>query len=103
LHFHITADRTELVDPGDVRSFSAICPPGLTHDELAERVRRDDLGQLLDGDAHLMVPVETVRRMATGRVGPDWPADLARMVEYAAARGWTDPDRTRVRAHVERR
>jgi hypothetical protein len=102
LHFHITADRTELVDPQDVRSFSAACASELTHDELAERVRHDGLGELLPGDTHLMVPVETVRRMAEGRVGPGWAADLAGMVEYAAGKGWTDRDGTRVRAHIER-
>jgi hypothetical protein len=103
LHFHITADRTELVDPEDVRSFSAVCPPDLTHDELVESVRRDDLGELLPDDAHLMIPVETVRRMAEGHVGPGWPDDLATMVGYAAGKGWTDRDGSRVRAHIERR
>jgi hypothetical protein len=102
LHFHITADRTELVDPQDVRSFSAVRAPELTHDQLAERVRDDGLGELLPGDTHLMVPVETVRRLAEGQVGPGWGADLAAMVEYAAGRGWTDRDGTRVRAHIER-
>jgi hypothetical protein len=103
LHFHITADGTELVDPEDVRSFSAVCPPELGRAELVESVRRDGLGELLAGDEHLMVPVDTVRRMAAGRVGPGWPADLATMVEYAAGKGWTDRDGTRVRAHIERR
>jgi hypothetical protein len=102
LHFHITPDRTELVDPQDVRSFSAVCAPDLTHDELAQRVRDDGLGELLPGGTHLMVPVETVRRMAEGQVGPGWPDDLAAMVDYAAGEGWTDRDGTRVRAHIER-
>jgi hypothetical protein len=102
LHFRITADRAELVDPEDVRSFSAVCPPELTHDELAASVRRDGLGELLPGDTHLMVPVETIRRMAAGRVGPGWPDDLAKMVDYAAGKGWTDEDGSRVRAHIER-
>jgi hypothetical protein len=103
LHLSITADRTELVDPQDVRSFAAVCPPGLTGAELAERVRDDDLGELLPDGEHLMVPVETLRRLAAGRVGPGWPDDLAAMVDYAAGKGWTDRDGTRVRAHVERR
>jgi hypothetical protein len=36
-------------------------------------------------------------------VGPGWPDDLAAMVGYAAGKGWTDRDGTRVRAHIERR
>jgi hypothetical protein len=40
--------------------------------------------------------------MAAGRVGPGWPDDLAKMVDYAAGNGWTDEDGSRVRAHIER-
>ena len=102
MQFRITADRVELADPEDVRSFSAACPPGLTHDELVDSVRRAGLGELLPGDTHLMVPVEAIRRLAAGRVGPGWPDELAKMVDYAAGKGWTDQDGTRVRAHIER-
>jgi hypothetical protein len=103
LYFHITADSAELVEPQDVTSFSAVCPADLGEDALAASVQRADLGELRPGGGHLMVPVQTIRRMAADRVGPGWPDDLEKMVDYAVARGWTDHDGTRVRAHIERR
>ncbi|MFC5993926.1 hypothetical protein ACFQE5_06855 [Pseudonocardia hispaniensis] len=103
VYFRITADSAELVDPQDLTSFSAVCPADLGPDELAASVRRADLGELLPGDGHLMVPVDTIRRMAAERVGPSWPDELAKMIDYAARKGWTNDDGTRVRAHIERR
>jgi hypothetical protein len=102
LYFRITGDSAELVDPQDVRSFHAVCPATLGHHELADSVRRADLGELLPGDGHLMVPLDTVRRMAADRVGPGWSDDFAKMISYAASKGWTSEDGTRVRAHIER-
>ncbi len=102
MYFHITADSVELRDPENVTDFSVTCPPTLGHDELAASVRRADLGELLAGDRHLMVPVDTIHRLAADRVGPGWSDDFRKMIEYAASKGWTDEDGTRVRAHVER-
>jgi hypothetical protein len=100
--FRITADSAELLEPQDVTSFSATCPADLDDERLAGSVRRAGLGELLAGAGHLMVPVATIRRMAAGRVGPGWPEDLAKMVDYAAGKGWTSEDGTRVRAHIDR-
>jgi hypothetical protein len=102
VYFRITKDSAELVDPQNVRAFHAVCPAALGHDDLAESVRRADLGEVLAGDTHLMVPVDTVRRLAAGRVGPTWENDLAGMLAYATGKGWTDETGTRVRAHIER-
>lgn len=49
-----------------------------------------------------MVPIDTIRRLATGRVGPGWPHDFAGMIAYAAGKGWLSDDGTHVRAHVAR-
>lgn len=102
MYFRITADSAELVDPQDVTGFYATCPSTLGHDDLSASIHRADLGELLPDDSHLMVPTDTIRRMAAGRVGPSWPDDFRKMIEYAASKGWTDDDGTRVRAHVER-
>jgi hypothetical protein len=103
LHFRITAESVELVDPQDTRSFSVLCPADLGDDDLAAVVARAGLGEVLPGGEHLMVPVDTVRKMAAGRVGPDWPDDLSAMLDYAAGKGWASADGTRIRAHIERR
>jgi hypothetical protein len=102
MYFRITRDSVELIAPEDVTSFHAVCPADLSHDDLAESVRRADLGELLPEDTDLMVPVETIRRLAAGRVGPDWEQDLAGMVAYATGKGWVDETGTRVQAHLER-
>jgi len=102
LYFRITNDSAQLVDPQDVRSFYVQCPEELGHDDLVDSVRRADLGELLPGDSHLMVPLDTIRRMAADQVDPGWSDDFAKMISYAASKGWTSEDGTRVRAHVER-
>jgi hypothetical protein len=101
VYFRITMDSAELVDPQDVTAFHAVCPPGLDGAELAGRVRDAGLGELLP-DGHIMVPVDAVRRYASGHVGPTWEQDLAGMVAYAASKGWTDETGTSIRAHIER-
>ncbi len=101
LYFRISSDSVELAEPSDFTAFYAVCPPGLADGELVDIVRREDLGDLLPGGGHLMVPLETVRRLAAGRVGPDWARDFDSMIAYAAGKGWLSEDGTRVRAHVE--
>ncbi|GAA4559118.1 hypothetical protein [Pseudonocardia xishanensis] len=102
MYFRITAADVELVDPADVQGFSAVVPADLPPEDLAASVARHELGEVLPGGEHLMIPLETVRRLAEGRVGPDWPADFEKMIAYAASKGWTSADGTAVRAHVER-
>jgi hypothetical protein len=100
VYFRLTSDAAELVDPADVKAFHVVCPPGLDGADLAARLRTAGLGELLP-DGHVLVPVAAIRRYARGRVGPGWEEDLAGMVAYATAKGWTDETGTRVRAHVE--
>jgi hypothetical protein len=52
---------------------------------------------------HVMIEVEWLRREALlGGVGPEWEEGLRSMIKYASTRGWTAPDNTAIRAHVER-
>lgn len=101
MHFRISSESVELIEPDDVTSFRAVRPAGLGQDQLAEIVRQEDLGEVLPGGGHLMVPLETVRRMAAGRVGPGWNQDFDSMIAYAERKGWLSDDGTRVRAHLE--
>jgi hypothetical protein len=54
----------------------------------------------LEGD-HAWIAVDSVRRMAAGRVGPGWDADFEGMLAFAASQGWIDPTGGSIRAHVE--
>lgn len=94
----MTRDSVELVDPLDVTAFHVVCPLGVS---LEVRLRETGLGELLpDGD--VFVPVDTIRRYASGNVGVGWERDLAGMVAYAVRKGWADEAGARIRAHVER-
>jgi hypothetical protein len=101
VYLRITRESAELVEPEEVTSFRAECPADLGRDELADRARQAGFGELLD-DGHLMVPIETIRRLAAGLVGPGWLEDFAGMIAYATGKGWVSGDGTHVRAHLER-
>ena len=101
MYFRINSQSVELIEPDDVTSFHAVRPAGLGQGELAEIVQKEDLGEILPAGDHLMVPLGTVRRMAAGRVGPDWEQKFDAMIAYAARKGWLSEDGTKVRAHLE--
>ena len=54
----------------------------------------------LEGD-EAWIAVDAVRRMAQGRVGPEWDAELDAMLAYARTKDWLDPTGNAIRAHVE--
>jgi hypothetical protein len=56
-------------------------------------------GRLEGGDA--WIAVDAVRRMAQGRVGPEWDAELDAMLAYARTQDWLDPTGNAIRAHVD--
>ena len=58
--------------------------------------------ELLPDGAHVMIPVETLRRLAAGRVPEGWDADFEAMLEYARSKGWLNDEGDAVRAHLER-
>ena len=56
-------------------------------------------GRLEGDDAY--ITIDAVRRMAAGRVGPTWDADLGAMLDYAKTKGWLDEAANSIKAHVE--
>lgn len=56
-------------------------------------------GRLEEGDA--WITVDSVRRMARGRVGPGWDDDLAVMLDFACSKGWLDERGNAIQAHIE--
>jgi hypothetical protein len=102
LYFRITDGSVDLVGPEDVTTFHVQCPADLPAAALGATVRNSGLGEVLPGDDHVLIEVDAVRRLAAGRVGPDWESEFAGMLAYAARKGWLDESGTRVQAHVER-
>jgi hypothetical protein len=66
-----------------------------------------DLGSLgtVDADgAHVWLIVDALRAAAAATVSDDveaWRAGFDGMIAYAAKSGWTNPEVTSVRAHIE--
>ena len=56
-------------------------------------------GRLEGEDA--WIGVDAVRRMAGGRVGPDWDVSFAGMLDYARSKGWLDEAGHAIKAHIE--
>jgi len=54
----------------------------------------------LEGD-DAWITVDAVRRMAQGRVGPEWDDELAAMLQFARGKGWLDENGNVIRAHIE--
>ena len=92
----VHAGGVRLDDPADCRQFHVV------HDRsvpLDAALRAAGAGYA-DG-AEAMIDVSWLRGQAHTRVGADWPADFAAMLQYAAAKGWLSADRGHVRAHIE--
>jgi hypothetical protein len=88
-----------LEEPGDCKRFHVAVvngdDPALVFGALV-----DAAAGRLEGD-HAWITVDAVRRMAGGRVGPDWDAEFDGMLAFAASKGWLDPSGASIRAHVE--
>ena len=50
---------------------------------------------------HVWLDIEELGRRAEPPGNPAWRSGYDAMIAYVADKGWTDPDRTVVRAHVE--
>lgn len=46
--------------------------------------------------------LDTAALRTAGNGDPDWDTQFDAMLNYAASKGWTDRDLSRVRAHVVR-
>jgi hypothetical protein len=92
----VHAGGVRLYDPADCRRFHVVHNGQVALDAAL----RAAAAGYADG-AEAMIDMSWLRGQAHGRVGADWPADFAAMLEYAATMGWRSADRGHVRAHVE--
>jgi hypothetical protein len=51
-------------------------------------------------DDHVWVGVDWVRQQAAGRVAANWEGDFAKMLDFAAGKGWLDEGGQAIQAHV---
>lgn len=71
---------------------------GVDDDTAARVLRSSGLG-VVDGD-HAWL--ETAALRAAGDASPEWTARFDAMLAYAASKGWSSEDGSRVRAHIVR-
>ena len=64
-------------------------------------------GALVDAAAgrleggHALITIDSVRRMAAGRVADDWGDRFDGMLGYARTKGWIDETGSSIQAHIE--
>ena len=100
-----------LEEPADTKRFHVVIVGGSVGGSGAGSGASSDLGLVygalvdaaagrLEGD-DAWISVDAVRRMASGRVGPEWDGDFSAMLDYAATKGWLDETGHTIKAHVE--
>ncbi|HWF16533.1 MAG TPA: hypothetical protein VG244_10170 [Acidimicrobiales bacterium] len=95
----LSESRVHLADPGDFTRFS-VATEG--EGDLAEVVRQSGLGRLRDEGAQVVVDPVALRALAGAAATGDWDEGFSEMCDYAATKGWVEPDGGIV-AHVTRR
>lgn len=102
MYLAITRDGVALHQPERTNDLYASYRQRMNAGQLSAALAEHDAGELIDGGAHVMVPVATLRRLAAGRVPEGWDADFDAMLTKARERGWLSDDGETVRAHLER-
>jgi hypothetical protein len=87
----------ELVEADDFRRFHVQLVGSA--DVAAAAAALQPVGRL-DGDV-AWIRLEGLRQLAGERRTPRWEAELARMLEFAKARGWLSADGREIQAHCE--
>jgi hypothetical protein len=100
-----------VVDLGaDPAAVSLVEPSDCTRFHLAVRGPSDPvaLGRVLaatesgwlNEQGAAFVSIGALRRLSVGRVQPGWDTAFQTMIDWAASKGWTNPEGTAIQAHV---
>jgi hypothetical protein len=94
----VDATGVRIVEPETLTSFAVVSSLPLADIDAA--LRAADLGHVQDG--HAWVSADVLESRAAALVStPDWAAKYRDMVDFAAAHGWWDAERARIRAHIQ--
>jgi hypothetical protein len=94
-----TPPRVTLEEPADTKRFHLEVVGGFDGAMVYGALVDAAAGRLEGEDA--WIGVDSVRRMASGRVGAEWDDDFTAMLDYARTKGWFDEAGHAIRAHVE--
>ncbi|QSI48901.1 hypothetical protein [Thermobispora bispora] len=89
-----------LEEPADCTRFHVAIEGDGDEEALRRALTGSGFGRLVSRD-QAYIEVETVRRLARGRVDDGWPERFQAMLEYAARKGWLDETGTAIAAHCE--
>lgn len=95
MHLELDRGQVVLADARTFDSFHVTRPGDIPVETFATALHEQGAGQLV-GD-HVQVSTAWLRAQAPDE---EWLSGLERMVDYASGKGWTDAERTWVRAHV---
>lgn len=87
-----------LEDPDDCSRFH-VAVRDLAESAAASTLEAEGVGTLETQAA--WISIEALRKLAQGRVQPDWPQRFGHMVQYAERKGWLSEDGEHVRGHCE--
>jgi hypothetical protein len=93
------APSVTLEEPDDCRRFH-VAVRGLSEDSARQALEAEGVGRLGD-PAAAEIAIAAIRKLAQGRVKPDWPERFEAMLEYAGRKGWLSADGERVQGHCE--
>lgn len=88
-----------LREEDDLARFSVRVSPGYSSEGVETALTSSGAGRL-DGD-EATINVDWLRQH-TASHSEQWQSDFDKMLHYASSKGWTDPARTVVRAHITR-
>ncbi|MGW4489654.1 hypothetical protein ACWEOE_38195 [Amycolatopsis sp. NPDC004368] len=89
--------RATVVEVGELTSLSVERAEDVTEADVDSALRAAGAGTAADGHAWLTV---AWLRGAGPADDPQWTEAFGKMIAYAASKGWTDPQRQSVRAHL---
>jgi hypothetical protein len=102
MYLAISTSGVELRMPDSVTDLYASYRQRLTSDKIAAILAEHDAGELSEKADHVVVPVDTLRRLAAGRVPEGWEADFEGMLADARTKGRLTEDGTAITAPLER-
>ena len=88
-----------LEEPDDCARFH-VAIHRLSEDAARQALAREDVGTLENSEV-AWIEIASLRRLAGGRVQPDWPERFEGMLRYAERKGWLSSDNSSVRGHCE--
>jgi hypothetical protein len=88
-----------LEEPDDCTRFH-VAIRDLSEKQVQQLLQKENLGEFADYNT-AWVQLTAIRKLAEGRIAPDWSDRFEKMLDYARRKGWLSQDGTLVSGHCE--